>query len=469
MSRSRSTIFVCQGCGHQAPRWLGRCPDCGEWNSLVEELVPQPARGASVAAAPPSANRPQPIGEVRMEAWDRVPSGLMELDRVLGGGVVPGSLVLLGGDPGIGKSTVLMQASASLARAAGRTLYVTGEESTQQVRLRAERLNALAPELYLVAETNLDAILAHLQETKPRYVVIDSIQTMHDPALESAPATVSQVRTCTARLLQVAKGTDTTVFLVGHVTKEGAIAGPRVLEHMVDTVLYFEGDRFQAYRVLRAVKNRFGSTDEIGLFEMTDGGLREVAGASELFLSQRGEQQGPGSAVVAVIEGTRPLLVEVQALVSRSFLPSPRRTTTGIDYNRACMILAVLEKRCGLRLSDKDVYVNVAGGLKVTEPGVDLGIAVALAGSFWDRPVDPEVVVAGEIGLAGELRSVSQMERRLREGARMGFKRAVVAGGKGDSTGVATTPAKTLREALDLALLPDRVAPPDADDPFADG
>jgi DNA repair protein RadA/Sms len=408
----------------------------------------------------------QPIGDIRMEAWDRAPSGLTELDRVLGGGVVPGSLVLLGGDPGIGKSTLLMQASASLARAAGRTLYVTGEESTQQVRLRAERLSALAPELYLVAETNLDVIAAHLQETQPRYVVIDSIQTMHDPSLESAPATVSQVRSCTARLLHVAKSTDTTIFLVGHVTKEGAIAGPRVLEHMVDTVLYFEGDRFQAYRVLRAVKNRFGSTDEIGLFEMTDGGLREVVGASELFLSQRGEQ-GPGSAVVAVIEGTRPLLVEVQALVSRSFLPSPRRTTTGVDYNRACMILAVLEKRCGLRLSDKDVYVNVAGGLKVTEPGVDLGIAVALAGSFWDRPTDPEAIVAGEIGLAGELRSVSQMDRRLREAARMGFKRAVIAGAKSEPAGVTAVAARTLTDALEAALLPDRVAPPDMEDPFA--
>ncbi|HTE20071.1 MAG TPA: DNA repair protein RadA, partial [Armatimonadota bacterium] len=430
MTKTR-TRFVCQKCGAEAPRWLGRCPDCGEWNSLLEEVVAPRAAGAGNTSGsvglPSAGSTPQPIGSIPMESWSRTPSGIGEFDRVLGGGIVPGSLVLIGGDPGIGKSTLLMQASAELARSSGRTLYVTGEESAQQVKLRAERLDALAPELYLSAETDIDVIEAHTHNLKPRFLIIDSIQTVHDPAIGSAPATVSQVRTCCARLMRLAKSSHTTVFLVGHVTKEGTIAGPRVLEHMVDTVLYFEGDRFQSYRILRGVKNRFGSTDEIGLFEMTDAGLREVAGASELFLSQRPEQ-GPGSAVVAIIEGTRPLLVEVQALVARSFLASPRRTTTGIDYNRVNMILAVLEKRCGMRMSDKDVYVNVAGGLKVVEPAVDMGIAVALASSFRDRPVWDDLAVAGEVGLSGEVRSVHQTDRRLKEVARMGFKRAMVPG-----------------------------------------
>jgi DNA repair protein RadA/Sms len=442
---------------------MGRCPDCGEWNSLVEEVTSDrpPGRAPSGFETPRSV--PQPIASVPMEAWSRSPSGLREFDRVLGGGIVPGSLVLIGGDPGIGKSTLLTQACGRLASGAGRTLYVTGEESAQQVKLRAERLDTLAAELYLAAETDIEAIEAHAVSLKPRFLVIDSIQTVHDPSIGSAPATVSQVRTCCARLMRLAKTTHTTVFIVGHVTKEGTIAGPRVLEHMVDTVLYFEGDRFQSYRILRAVKNRFGSTDEIGLFEMTDAGLREVAGASELFLSQRAEQ-GPGSAVVAIIEGTRPLLVEVQALVARSHLSSPRRTTTGIDYNRVCMILAVLEKRCGMRMSDKDVYVNVAGGLKITEPAADLGIAVALASSFRDRPVDPGFIIAGEVGLAGEVRSVHQTDRRLREGARMGFERALTPPlAAGGFPGIEVKPARTVREAVDLALQPTHTVGPDED------
>lgn len=462
MAKTRST-YVCQQCGHETPRWVGRCSDCGGWNTLVEEAVAPPgAPSANVAGA--SRSTPVPIASVPMEAWTRAPSGIAEFDRVLGGGIVPGSLVLLGGDPGIGKSTLLMQASGQLARGAGRVLYATGEESAQQVKLRAERLGTLAPDLYLSAETQIDVIEAHTLNLKPAFLIVDSIQTVHDPEIGSAPGTVSQVRTCCARLMRLAKSTHTTIFIVGHVTKEGTIAGPRVLEHMVDTVLYFEGDRLQAYRILRGVKNRFGSTDEIGLFEMSDAGLREVAGASELFLSQRGEQ-GPGSAVAAIIEGTRPLLVEVQALVSRSFLSSPRRTTTGIDYNRACMILAVLEKRCGLRLSDKDVYVNVAGGLKVVEPAVDLAIAVALASSFRDQPVDPGVVVAGEIGLSGEVRSVNQSDRRLREAQRMGFSRMVLPDGSrtNPAEGIALSEVRTLKEAIDGALGSRYTAPPDED------
>lgn len=421
---------------------------------MLEEAAPVRAssRAPSGFAAPPAA--PRPIASVPMDTWARVPTGIAEYDRVLGGGVVPGSLVLIGGDPGIGKSTLTLQASGRLAASGGRVLYVTGEESAQQVRMRAERLDTLVPDLYLAAETDIDAIEAHIANLSPRFVIIDSIQTMYDPSVASSPGTVSQVRACCARLMRLAKGTDTTIFLVGHVTKEGTLAGPRVLEHMVDTVLYFEGDRFQSYRILRAVKNRFGSTDEIGLFEMSDCGLREVAGASELFLAQRPEQ-GPGSAVVAIIEGTRPLLVEVQALVARSFLASPRRTTTGIDYNRVCMILAVLEKRCALRMSDKDVYVNVAGGLKVAEPAVDLGIAVALASSFRDRPVDPAMVVTGEVGLAGEIRTVHQTERRLREAQRMGFSRALVPGPQPCATsltGLEVQEVRNVREAIHAAL-----------------
>lgn len=461
------TRFVCQQCGGMSPKWMGRCPECGEWNSLVEEVVAEaPASGRSAPLGATASSAPMPIASIPMETWKRSPSGIGEFDRVLGGGIVPGSLVLIGGDPGIGKSTLLMQASGRLAEGSGRVLYVTGEESTQQVKLRGERLGTLAPELYLAAETDIQAIEAHALNLKPRFLVVDSIQTVHDPDIGSAPATVSQVRACCARLMRLAKSTHTTVFIVGHVTKEGTIAGPRVLEHMVDVVLYFEGDRFQSYRILRGVKNRFGSTDEIGLFEMGDAGLREVAGASELFLSQRPEQ-GPGSAVVAVIEGTRPLLVEVQALVAKSYLAAPRRTTTGVDYNRAMMILAVLEKRCGLRLGDKDVFVNVAGGLKVAEPAVDLGIAVALASSYRDRPVDHELVVAGEVGLAGEVRSVHQMDRRLKEAQRMGFRRALVPAGKNPTlAGLEITPITSAREALDLALTPGGAAPDD--DVFAE-
>jgi DNA repair protein RadA/Sms len=432
---------------------VGRCPECGEWNSLVEEVV-TPSRAAGPAlGASGGENAPLPIAAVPMETWSRASSGIGEFDRVLGGGIVPGSLVLIGGDPGIGKSTLLMQASARLGRTAGRTLYVTGEESAQQVKMRAERLDALADDLYLLPETDIQAIEAHAQQLKPRYLVIDSIQTVHDPEIGSAPGTVSQVRSCCARLMRLAKSSHVTVFIVGHVTKEGTIAGPRVLEHMVDVVLYFEGDRFQSYRILRGVKNRFGSTDEIGLFEMGDGGLREVSGASELFLAERSDR-GPGSVVVAVIEGTRPVLVEVQALVSRSYLTAPRRTTTGVDYNRAMMILAVLEKRCGLRMGDKDVFINVAGGLKVAEPAVDLGIAVALASSYKDRPVDPELVVAGEVGLAGEVRTVHQLDRRVKEADRMGFRRALIPLGGRESAknGLELLPVQTVREATEHAL-----------------
>lgn len=460
------TRFVCQKCAHQSSRWLGRCPDCGEWNTILEEVITERAERATSGGFETPTSVPMPIASIPMESWKRTPSGLSEFDRVLGGGIVPGSLVLIGGDPGIGKSTLLMQASGQLALSGGRTLYVTGEESAQQVRLRGERLGTLAPELYLAAETDIDAIEAHVRNLRPRYLIIDSIQTVFDPSVGSAPATVSQVRACGARLMRLAKSTHTSVFIVGHVTKEGTIAGPRLLEHMVDTVLYFEGDRFQSYRILRAVKNRFGSTDEIGLFEMSDAGLCEVSGASELFLSQRPEH-GSGSVVVGIIEGTRPLLVEVQALVARSYATNPRRTSTGIDYNRVCMILAVLEKRCALRMADKDVYVNVAGGLKVAEPAIDLGIAVALASSYRDRGVDPNLVVFGEVGLAGEVRTVHQSDRRLREASRMGFTRALLPGPRpagGTPEGLELREVRHVNEAIEQALT--GATAPSEPDPF---
>ena len=436
---------------------------------MVEEVTAPAARAVpGTGGAPLPRSVPVPIAAVPMESWTRAASGIGELDRVLGGGIVPGSLVLVGGDPGIGKSTLLMQASGQLASGVGRVLYVTGEESVQQVKLRAERLGTLAPELYLAAETQIDLIETHVLNLKPAFLVVDSIQTVYDPEAGSAPGTVSQVRSCCARLMRLAKSTHTTVFIVGHVTKEGTLAGPRVLEHMVDTVLYFEGDRFQSYRILRGVKNRFGSTDEIGLFEMSDAGLREVTGASELFLSQRGEAS-PGSAVAAIIEGTRPLLVEVQALVSRSFLASPRRTTTGIDYNRVCMILAVLEKRCGFRVSDKDVYVNVAGGLKIAETAIDLAVAIALASSFRDRAVDPELVVAGEVGLSGEVRSVHQTDRRIREAQRLGFQRVLVPeGAHNGPPGFELVTVRHLRDAIDRSLSGPPAGPVDEEDLFAE-
>lgn len=466
MARQR-TRFVCQACGSVASRWLGRCPDCHEWNSLVEEVE---VAARSVGGAARTGATALRLREISVERHPRLACGMGELDRVLGGGLVPGSLVLIGGDPGIGKSTLLLQATARLAAEHGTALYVSGEESPEQVRLRADRLGTLAPELYLLAETDFDAIEAQIARLDPKVLVLDSVQTVYDPALTSPPGTVSQVRGVAGRVMRLAKSTGLPAFLVGHVTKEGTLAGPRVLEHMVDAVLYFEGDRFQSHRVLRGVKNRFGSTDEIGLFEMTERGLIEVPNPSEVFLAQR-PSNGAGSAVAAVLEGTRALLVEIQALVARSYLAAPRRMATGVDFNRLAMILAVLEKRCGLRMSDKDVYVNVAGGLKVVEPAVDLAIAAALASSYRDVPVDPDTVLAGEVGLAGEVRSVQQTEKRLREAARLGFARAVTA--RSLRNGGAAAPIErievtTLAEAL-VATLGDRYRHAPAElDPFAD-
>ncbi len=419
-----SSRYVCQVCGYEAPRWMGRCPDCGGWNTLVEEVRPSPLKtrlGRAAAEGPPA--EPLPLSAVPLEAELRLTTGVAELDRVLGGGIVPGSLILLAGEPGIGKSTLMTELARYLRDR--RLLYVTGEESVRQVRLRAQRLGIEGENLLLLAETNLEVILEAAQRAAAEVLIVDSIQTVYRPELESAPGSVSQVRESAALLLRYAKTTHVPVFLVGHVTKEGAIAGPRVLEHMVDTVLYFEGDRHHAYRILRAVKNRFGATHEIGVFEMHETGLQAVDNPSERFLSERRYGMS-GSAVVCTLEGTRPVLVEIQALVTPTAYGTPQRNATGFDYRRLQMLLAVLEKREGWRLAAYDVFVNVAGGLRLEDPAADLGVLVAVASSFRDIPADTGTVLIGEVGLGGEIRGVSQLELRLREAARLGFQQALI-------------------------------------------
>ncbi|KIH77541.1 DNA repair protein RadA/Sms [Geoalkalibacter ferrihydriticus] len=421
----KRTLFTCQQCGCQSPKWLGRCPDCGQWNSLVEESV-TPQRGAARGTATASST-PQRLTEVATSKEDRLLCGIGEFDQVLGGGVVAGSLILIGGDPGIGKSTLLLQAISRLSEQGG-ALYVTAEESTRQVRMRADRLGVRAENLYLLAETSLEAVLEQVRALKPGFLVIDSIQTIFTAALDSAPGSVSQVRECAGRLMQVAKGDAIPTFLVGHVTKDGAIAGPRMLEHMVDTVLYFEGEPGHPYRILRAVKNRFGSTNEIGVFQMKDSGLAEVGNPSELFLSERPEGAA-GSAVVPAMEGSRPILVELQALVSGSSFGTPRRTTMGIDHNRVSLLVAVLEKKVGLSLLSQDIFLNVAGGVRLDEPAIDLGVMAALASSHLNRPIAARTIVFGEVGLAGEVRAVSHPELRVKEAARLGFDRCFLPAG----------------------------------------
>jgi DNA repair protein RadA/Sms len=421
MSKPR-TAYACQSCGFQSPRWLGRCPNCQEWNTLVEERLE--VTGGRERRRPDGASEPQPITEVTAAATERRCCGIDELDRVLGGGLVPGSVVLIGGDPGIGKSTLVLQALAALARG-GTALYVSGEESPQQVKIRADRLGVTEARLLVLAETSLEPILDQVRRIKPGVIAIDSIQTIATEDLGSAPGSIGQVRESAAKLVQFAKRHDLACFLVGHVTKEGAFAGPRVLEHMVDTVLYFEGDRGHSFRILRAVKNRFGSTNEIGVFEMKENGLHAVANPSALFLAER-PVDVPGSVVIASVEGTRPILVELQALVSPTAFGTPRRTTIGVDHNRIALLVAILEKKMGLQLTGHDIFVNVAGGVRLDEPAADLGAIVAVASSFLDRAVDPSTLVLGEVGLAGEVRAIGQVETRVREGAKLGFKRCLV-------------------------------------------
>ncbi|MDE3117415.1 MAG: DNA repair protein RadA [Nitrospirota bacterium] len=418
------TSFLCQACGHQAPRWLGRCPDCGRWNSLKEERLP--ATGPGRLGNPGGAgSKATPIGEIEVVGEDRLLTGIGELDRVLGGGVIPGSVILIGGDPGIGKTTLLLQALPKLAQAGEKVLYVSGEESPRQIKMRAQRLAVDDPALFILAETSLETIFKSIQELQPTVVVVDSIQTVYTDQMTSAPGSISQVQEVAGQLMGFAKRGSVPVFIIGHVTKEGAIAGPRLLEHIVDTVLYFEGDRGHAYRILRAVKNRFGSTNEIGVFTMKDAGLEEVGNPSELFLAERPERS-TGSVVVSSLEGSRPILVELQALVSSTNYAMPKRMANGVELNRVSLLLAVMEKRLGLHFSGQDVYVNVVGGLQIDEPAVDMGIALAVTSSLRERPIDHRTVVLGELGLGGEVRAISQVDLRLREAAKMGFRRCLL-------------------------------------------
>jgi DNA repair protein RadA/Sms len=505
MPKARS-IFSCRECGSEFPQYFGRCPSCHSWNSL-EEQAPSLSRASSgdtakqvrsggrrvarQTAEEPAAIASLTLGDIIDHPQMRIPSGYGELDRVLGGGIVPGSLVLIGGDPGIGKSTLLLQTANRLAQY-HRILYICAEESGQQVKLRAQRLGIgeeaeaideeeeetttkparkkststlskaqqrakTVPEedadLYLMPEIDLDMVLQELESLRPQVAIIDSIQALYYNALSSAPGSVAQVRECTSLLMQLAKRLNITLFIVGHVTKEGAIAGPKVLEHMVDTVLYFEGDRFASHRLLRSVKNRFGATHEVGVFEMVDQGLREILNPSELFLGSR-EEGATGTATIVACEGTRPIVVELQALVAPTSYSSPRRSTTGIEYNRLLQILAVLEKRVGIPLSKLDAYVSSSGGLSVSEPAADLGIAIAVAASFRDRTVDPQTVLIGEVGLGGQVRRVSQMELRIKEAAKLGFKRAIVPnGGSYEGLGMEVIPVGRVVDAIAIALI----------------
>jgi len=423
--RHPKTTYICSECGAATLRWEGRCTECGEWNSLVEHVVEPSGDDGRSTYTPVDGDRPLPLTDAPRADYKRISTGIAELDGVLGGGVVPGSAILIGGDPGIGKSTLMLQMGAALADGAGAVMYVSGEESFAQVKLRAERLDAISERVHLLAETEIDRIRARVDAGRYTMVIVDSIQAMHTSRVPAGAGTIGQVRECAIELTRLAKGLNIPVVLVGHVTKEGAIAGPRVLEHLVDTVLYFDGEGRQDLRILRAVKNRFGSTNEIGVFEMTDRGLVEVASPSEVFLTERTEGVA-GSVVLPAIEGSRPILVEVQALVTRSGYGTPRRTVTGVNPNRVSLILAAMEKWAGLPLHDRDVFVNIAGGIRVDEPAADLAIAMALASSCLDRPVIERTTVFGEIGLAGEVRAAAQGRRRVQEAERLGYMRCIV-------------------------------------------
>ena len=430
MAKGKKSVFFCQNCGHEESKWLGQCPACGEWNTFVEERVSSGVTKGTTAAARAVRESVReakviPLNDVTADDDVRIRTGIRELDRVLGGGIVPGSLVLVGGDPGIGKSTLLLQVCQKLSGAGRKVLYVSGEESQAQIKLRANRMGAFASGLYLLCETNLETIRGVIEKEKPELVIIDSIQTMYSEEVSSAPGSVSQVRESTNIFMQLAKGLCIPVFIVGHVTKEGTVAGPRVLEHMVDTVLYFEGDRHASYRILRAVKNRFGSTNEIGVFEMRQTGLEEVENPSEYMLSGRPEHAS-GSVVACSMEGSRPILIEIQALVCHSNFGMPRRTAAGTDYNRVNLLMAVLEKRLGMALGNSDAYVNIAGGIRMNEPAIDLGIVMALVSSYRNRPIDEKTIVFGEVGLSGEVRAVNMPEQRVAEAKKLGFETCIL-------------------------------------------
>jgi DNA repair protein RadA/Sms len=421
----RKSKFVCQSCGYESPKWMGKCPGCHEWNTLVEEVEATKTARGNWATGSGTTHKPEKISSIQTQEEPRIKTKMQELNRVLGGGIVPGSLVLIGGDPGIGKSTLLLQVSSQLSQRDLDVLYISGEESARQTKLRADRLDISSERLYVLSETNLVDIANQIDQLKPGFVVIDSIQTIYKEEVTSAPGSVSQVRECTSELMRLAKQNHIPIFIVGHVTKEGSIAGPRLLEHMVDAVLYFEGERHHTFRILRGVKNRFGSTNEMGIFEMKEEGLTEVLNPSEIFLEER-SQGVAGSTIVASMEGTRPVLVEIQALISPTSFGNPRRMATGIDHNRVPLLMAVLEKRVGLMLQNQDAYVKVAGGVKLDEPAIDLAVAISIASSFRDRAPHTDDVLVGEVGLTGEVRRVSRIEQRVQEAAKLGFKRAII-------------------------------------------
>ncbi|MBQ8327747.1 MAG: DNA repair protein RadA [Lachnospiraceae bacterium] len=461
MAKAKSTAFFCKECGFESAKWMGQCPGCKEWNTFVEEPVRNEGKGRnvlkSVQALVGEPSKPRSLSQVSLEENDKIYTRIKELDRVLGGGIVPGALVLVGGDPGIGKSTLLLQVCKNLSDDSKKVLYVSGEESLKQIKIRAMRIGSFTENLLLLCETNLDIITSTIKELNPDVVVIDSIQTMYNEEVGAAPGSVSQVRESTSVLMQLAKGLGVSIFIVGHVTKEGTVAGPRVLEHMVDTVLYFEGDRHASYRVLRGVKNRFGSTNEIGVFEMRKEGLIEVLNPSEYMLE--GKPQGAsGSIVTCSMEGTRPILLEIQALVCQSNFGIPRRQATGTDFNRVNLLMAVLEKRVGYQLSNCDAYVNLAGGIKIQEPAIDLGIVMAVMSSYKNRPIDDRLIAFGEVGLSGEVRSVSMAEQRVLEAKKLGFTTCVLPescmdslSGKGISLdGLKLVPVRSVRDAIDL-------------------
>ena len=451
MAKAKKSIYFCQNCGHEESKWLGQCPMCKEWNTFVEEKV-TPVKGNSVKNALVEAEVVT-LNSVSTDQDERIKTEIAELDRVLGGGIVPGSLVLVGGDPGIGKSTLLLQVCQRLANQKKKVLYISGEESLKQIKLRANRMGEFNEHLLLLCETNLEIIRSVIEKQKPEIAIVDSIQTMYSEDVASAPGSVSQVREATNTLMQLAKGMTISIFIVGHVTEEGTVAGPRVLEHMVDTVLYFEGDRHASYRILRGVKNRFGSTNEIGVFEMRQTGLVEVANPSEFMLNGRPENAS-GSVVACSIEGTRPMLMEIQALVCQSNFGMPRRTAAGTDYNRVNLLMAVLEKRIGLHLSNYDAYVNIAGGIKMNEPAIDLGIVMAIVSSYKNRPISEGMIVFGEVGLSGEVRAVSMPEQRVAEAKKLGFETCVIPevsiGMVKNIQGIKVVGVKNINEAIQL-------------------
>lgn len=457
MAKGKSgTIFFCQNCGYESAKWMGQCPGCREWNSFVEEtVVTGSTKGTGKTSGRQSGvtAKPTQLSEVSLNEEDRVTTRLAELDRVLGGGIVAGSLTLVGGDPGIGKSTLLLQVCRNLSADGREVLYISGEESLKQIKIRANRIGEFTGYLKLLCETNLETIEETIRRNQPEIVIIDSIQTMYREDVSSAPGSVSQVREATALLLQLAKGLNVSIFIVGHVTKEGTVAGPRVLEHMVDTVLYFEGDRHASYRILRGVKNRFGSTNEIGVFEMAADGLREVANPSEFMLNGKPEGAS-GSVVVCSMEGTRPVLIEIQALVCHSNFGIPRRQTTGTDFNRVNLLMAVLEKRLGLQMGNCDAYVNIAGGIKIQEPAIDLGIAMAIVSSFKNRAIDGGIIAVGEVGLSGEVRAVNMVQSRVQEAKKLGFTTCIIPKVCLESVkeikGITIIGVKNVREAMDL-------------------